>query len=60
MAKEEYITTDTIAKELELAKRTVQDWCKQKKIRAFRLGKSWRILRSDFEEAKARLLKEVA
>lgn len=54
MAGPEYLSSKTVAKELDLALRTVQEWCKQKRFKAYKLGNEWRILKADFEEWKKR------
>lgn len=59
MSKLEYISTKTAAAELDLDLSTIQKWIKQGKIKAYKLGKGWRILKPDFEEWKKRNLVEV-
>lgn len=52
-----YISTKTAAEELDLSKRTIQEWCKQGKVKAVKMGHDWRIERGDWEEFKARIMK---
>lgn len=54
MKVKEYITTFTAAKELDLAPRTMQKYCKLGIIKAKRFGKMYMIERETFEEWKAR------
>jgi len=56
----EFISTDTAAVEISVAKRTIQEWCKQKRIKACKFGKDWRILRSDWEQFKKRKMQGAA
>lgn len=52
-----YISTKTAAEEIDVAIRTVQEWCKQKKLEAKKMGNDWRIERAVWEDYKARILK---
>lgn len=56
----EYVSTETAAAELDLDLRTIQKWCKIKKIKAYKLGKEWRIPKSEWDTFKKRILKLVA
>lgn len=56
----EYVSTETAAQELDLEVRTIQKWCKIKKIKAYKLGHEWRIPRECWEEFKKRIILEVA
>lgn len=60
MAKLEFVSTATAAQELDLAVRTIQEWCKQKKIKAFKMGHDWRIQKDDWETFKKRLMSEAS
>jgi len=57
--KLEYVSSRSVAQDLDLKVRTVQDWCKRKKFKAYKLGREWRILKSDFEEWKKRNITDV-
>ena len=54
MKVQEFITTVTAAKELDLATRTIQKYCRLGEIKAKRFGKLYMINRKDWEEWKAR------
>lgn len=56
----EYVSTFTAAEEIDLDLRTIQKWCKMKKIKAYKLGKEWRIPKSEWETFKKRILQQVA
>lgn len=58
--KKSWISSKTAAEDMDLAVRTIQEWCKSGKIKAKKLGKDWRILVADWEEFKARILKDAA
>lgn len=47
MTTDDLLTTKEIATELRIAHRTVMLWCSQGKLLAFRVGRGWRIYRSD-------------
>jgi len=47
---EEFYTVKEIAEILKVNKVTVQRWCKTKDLPAVKIGKSYRIEKSDFEE----------
>jgi len=47
---EEYYTTKQIAKLLDIKMITVRRWILLGKLKAFNLGKSYRILKVDFEK----------
>ena len=56
MKTQEFITTVTAAKELDLTTRTIQKYCRIGEIKARRFGKLYMINRKDWEEWKARKL----
>jgi excisionase family DNA binding protein len=56
----DYVSTETAAHELDLEIRTIQNWCKMKKLKAYKLGKEWRIPRPVWDEFKKRVLIEVS
>lgn len=46
------LSTNDIAKELNVSPRTVRNWCKSGKLKALQLGRDYRITPEDFEEFK--------
>lgn len=46
---EEILTVQEVANYLRLSRTTVWRWCNQGKLPAFRLGRSWRIHRTDLD-----------
>lgn len=61
MSTTEYVSTVTAAEEIDLDARTIQRWCKMKKIpNAVKLGREWRIPKREWETFKARLMTRVA
>lgn len=49
-AKTEYLTVDQIAEELGVAKTTVREWIQEKKLIAYKLGRNWKVKRTDLEK----------
>lgn len=43
----EYVTPDEVAAELRIAKETVRRWCRTGQLKSLRVGRQYRILRSD-------------
>ena len=59
--KKEYVSSKTMARELDLSIRTIQEWCKQKKIKtAYKISGDWRVERSIWEEFKQRILTQAS
>jgi excisionase family DNA binding protein len=52
--EERALTTDEVAAELHVSRRTVQAWIPAKKLVAMHFGREYRIERADLEEFKAR------
>lgn len=46
----EYLTVDQIAEELDVAKTTVREWIQEKKLVAYKLGRNWKVKRTDLEK----------
>jgi excisionase family DNA binding protein len=46
----EVLTADEVASYLRVSKTTICRWCKDGKLRAFRIGRGWRVQRSDLED----------
>ena len=46
---DEILTVREVAKYLKLSRTTVWRWVKEGKLRAFKLGRSWRVRRSELE-----------
>lgn len=44
-----FMTVDQVAEVFQVTPYTVRVWCKTKKIRAVKIGKQWRIQRSDVQ-----------
>lgn len=49
---EELLTPDQVAQELHLKRKTVMNWLRAGRIPGTKLGKLWRVRRSDLEEVK--------
>lgn len=49
-ARTEYLTVDQIAEELDVAKTTVREWIQEKKLKAYKLGRNWKVKRADLEK----------
>lgn len=45
----EVLTADEVASYLRVSKTTICRWCKDGKLRAFRIGRGWRVQRTDLE-----------
>ncbi|WP_129633780.1 helix-turn-helix domain-containing protein [Candidatus Oscillochloris fontis] len=43
------LTVDEVAEYLRVSRATVCRWCVQKRLPAFKIGKGWRVQRSDLE-----------
>lgn len=54
MEPKEFVTTNVAAKEMCVARRTIQDWIKEGKVKAYRYGRLYLLNRKDWEEFKAR------
>jgi excisionase family DNA binding protein len=46
----EYLTVEQIAKELGLSEETILRWIRNKELKAYRLGKTYRITKEDYQE----------
>ena len=46
----EYLTVEQIAKELGLSAETILRWIRNKDLKAYRLGKTYRVTREDYQE----------
>jgi excisionase family DNA binding protein len=46
----EYLTVGQIAKELGLSDETILRWIRSKELKAYRLGKTYRITKEDYQE----------
>lgn len=46
----EWLTSDEIAEELRVHVATVREWIRQKKLKAAKFGRDYRIKRKDYEE----------
>ena len=46
----EYLKVEQIAKELGLSEETVLRWIRKKELKAYKLGKNYRVKREDFQE----------
>ncbi len=49
LPKKPLLTVKEVAEALRVTPHTVRQWCRQGKIRAFKLGKEYKIIRSDLE-----------
>jgi excisionase family DNA binding protein len=47
---DEILTVREVAKYLKLSRTTVWRWCNEGKLHAFKVGRGWRIHRSEVEE----------
>jgi excisionase family DNA binding protein len=52
--QEHALTTDEVAAELHVSRRTVQAWIRAKKLVAMQFGREYRIERQDLDDFKAR------
>lgn len=46
----EFLTVERIATELGLSEETVLRWIRKKELKAYRLGKTYRITKEDYQE----------
>lgn len=46
----EYLKVEQIADELSLSEETVLRWIRKKELKAYKLGKNYRIKREDYQE----------
>lgn len=46
----EFLTVEQIANELGLSEETVLRWIRKKELKAYRLGKTYRITKEDYQE----------
>lgn len=44
-----FLKVEDIARELDVTIDTVRDWCRTKKLPAYKIGREYRIERSDYE-----------
>jgi len=47
---DEILTVREVAKYLKLSRTTIWRWCNEGKLQAFKVGRGWRIHRSDIEK----------
>jgi len=47
---EEYLTIEEIAKRLKVKPFTVRDWIRKQELPAYKVGRTLRVKKSDFEE----------
>lgn len=58
MENKSWISTRTAGTEVDISARTIQEWCKAKRIEgAVKFGRDWRIPKQKWEEFKKRLMK---
>lgn len=46
----EYLTVGQIAKELSMSEETVLRWIRKKQLKAYKLGRDYRIKKEDYQE----------
>ena len=46
----EYFTVEQIAKDLSLSEDTVLHWIRRRELKAYKLGKTYRVKREDYQE----------
>lgn len=46
----EYLTVEQIAQELGLSEETVLRWIRRRDLKAYRLGKTYRVTKKDYQE----------
>ena len=56
---DEILTVPEVAKYLKVSRTTVWRWCNDGKLLAFKVGKNWRIHRSEIEKIVGRKLDEL-
>ncbi len=47
---EQYLSVDEVAQILKMDVETVRKWIRQKKLKAYRFGRDYRIRRDDFDQ----------
>lgn len=61
MENKTWISIRTASEDIDLAPRTLQEWCKAGKVPgAFKMGKDWRIPTVKWTEFKKRMMKSAA
>ena len=50
MDDEEYLTVEDIAKRLKVKEFTVRDWIRKRELPAYKVGRTLRIKKTDFDE----------
>lgn len=50
MPEQEWLTVDQIAKEVGVSEETVRNWIRKKLLKAYKLGRDYKIKREDFNE----------
>ena len=48
--EQRYITVEAIARDLDISPDLVRLWIRQKKLPAVKIGKEYRVLRTDYEK----------
>ncbi len=51
---DEILTVREVAEYLKLSRTTIWRWCNEGKLRAFKVGRGWRIHRSEIEKITGR------
>ncbi|MBN1220250.1 MAG: helix-turn-helix domain-containing protein [Anaerolineae bacterium] len=54
----EILTVDEMAQYLKVSRSTIWRWCNQGKISAFKIGRGWRLHRSELEKIMGRRVEE--
>lgn len=47
---QEWLTVERIAKEVDVSEETVRNWIRKKQLKAYRLGRDYKIKREDFNK----------
>jgi excisionase family DNA binding protein len=55
---DDILTTQEVARYLKVSRTTVWRWCNEGKLPAFKLGRGWRVRRSELECLMGQKLKE--
>ncbi|MBA2677570.1 MAG: helix-turn-helix domain-containing protein [Ktedonobacteraceae bacterium] len=50
MTQQEWITVEQIAQEVNVSEETVRNWIRKKSLKAYRLGRDYKIKREDFNK----------
>ena len=50
---DEILTVREVAEYLKLSRTTIWRWCHEGKLKAFKVGRSWRIHQSEIEKASS-------